>query len=182
MCKERVTNLVHQDQWSRAFITDLLAVTFRGGGPPAPVEIGDRLGYMDDKGEVVDPRFEQAAPFADGLAAVKQNGRWSFIRPDGRTAFTADTDFVRGFHDGLTLIRDGNGKYNYLTNNGEKLTQAGFKAAQTFPTALPKPTSATSILMRTTFRIAAAESLLVSALPLSAQSNPILCPFTTDIH
>jgi hypothetical protein len=118
--------------------TDLHAVAFRGG-PLAPVEVGDKWGYMDDKGDVViAPRFEQAAPFAGGLAAVKQNGRWSFIRLDGRAAFTTDADFVHEFHDGLALIRDRNGKDNYLTKNGEKLSQTGFNTATDFSNGVAK--------------------------------------------
>ncbi len=118
--------------------THLFAVTFRGG-PLAPVRVGDKWGYINKKGEIaIAPQYEQAAPFAEGLAAVKQGGKWSFIRPDGTTAFTTDADYVYEFHDGLVLERDRDGKSNYLTKDGTKLSRTGFKAATDFSDGLAK--------------------------------------------
>ncbi|MDR3352519.1 MAG: WG repeat-containing protein [Zoogloeaceae bacterium] len=46
---------------------------------------GKGIGYINEKGEeVVPPRFEDAGNFAaNGLAAVRENGKWGYIRALG---------------------------------------------------------------------------------------------------
>ena len=62
-------------------------------------------GYLDDI--VVQPRFENARPFTEGLAAVKKNGQWGFINSKGKyivkpyyqKAFSFRGDYAKVGHD-----------------------------------------------------------------------------------
>lgn len=46
---------------------------------------------------------------------MKTSGKWNFIGPDSRVAFfVTDVDVVYEFSDGLALVREADGKWNYL--------------------------------------------------------------------
>jgi hypothetical protein len=46
----------------------------------AVVGVGNRAGYIDEKGRmVVNPRFDSGAPFREDLAAARIGENWGFI-------------------------------------------------------------------------------------------------------
>ena len=50
-----------------------------------PASVNGRYGYIDASGRiVVQPQFEGARDFSEGLAAVLLNGKWGFIGPSGK--------------------------------------------------------------------------------------------------
>ena len=50
---------------------------------PLPVETGETLGFLNQHGEfVIDPQFEAASSFSEGLAAVEIDDEWGFINKD----------------------------------------------------------------------------------------------------
>jgi len=79
---------------------------------PVSVEVkGDnRVGYDDLAGRrVIEPTFEEAGPFIEGLARVKSAAGYGFIRPDGSVAVTPEFDSaLLRFSRGRTLaVSDG---------------------------------------------------------------------------
>jgi len=47
----------------------------------APIQVGDLWGYMNSSGEVViEPQFEEAYFFSDGLGLIKLEGRYGYIQ------------------------------------------------------------------------------------------------------
>lgn len=57
------------------------------GGGIAYRDPGGKWGFMSRKGEVmIEPRFEGAKSFSNGLAAVCEDGRWGFIDSSGKLA------------------------------------------------------------------------------------------------
>ena len=64
--------------------------TFRDGLAPVWNCETDLCGYIDMQGNaVIEPQYEWAYEFSEGLACVKQSsGEYAMITPDGRTAFT----------------------------------------------------------------------------------------------
>lgn len=73
----------------------------KGGSSLYPVQSGERWGYIDKSGTfVVNPQFDQAYPFLDGLARVVNDGQTGYITPDGQYAilpqYKDGTDFVEG--------------------------------------------------------------------------------------
>ena len=44
-----------------------------------------KVGFIDPQGQwVIEPKYEQAEPFSQGMAAVKENGKWGYIFRQGR--------------------------------------------------------------------------------------------------
>ena len=66
-----------------------------------PVLSGERWGYIDKSGTfVVNPQFDEAFPFFDGMARVESDGQTGYITPDGKYAIQPQyyngTDFAEG--------------------------------------------------------------------------------------
>ena len=69
-------------------------------------------GYIDTTGKVViEPRFERASQFSEGLAAVQIGERWGFVDRDGEVVIQAQyvrrvsVDGVLEFRDGLSKVQ-----------------------------------------------------------------------------
>ena len=67
---------------------------------------GGSWGYINQNGEVViEPIYEYAYNFSEGLAAVKQNGKYGFIDKDGNTIVPFEFDEVESsFEDGQAKL------------------------------------------------------------------------------
>ncbi|MDD4492777.1 MAG: WG repeat-containing protein [Eubacteriales bacterium] len=56
----------------------------------AAVKSGGKWGYIDKDGKIkIEPTFEDARSFCNGLAAVKINGKWGFINENGELCIDA---------------------------------------------------------------------------------------------
>jgi hypothetical protein len=65
------------------------------------IRVGGLFGFIDGRGAVViEPVFEEAAQFSEGLARVRQGGVWGFVLPSGTMAvaprFVQAADFSAG--------------------------------------------------------------------------------------
>lgn len=72
-----------------------------------------KLGYIDTLGKQVIPcRFNGAAPFSEGLAAVKLNGKWGYIDREGKEVIPLVYAEAKKFSKGLAEVRkvDNKGK------------------------------------------------------------------------
>ena len=70
-----------------------------------PVESNDLWGYVDKKGSyVINPQFESAYPFFDGLAKVVSDGKIGYISSKGK--YVISPQYVEGtdFSDGLAFV------------------------------------------------------------------------------
>lgn len=55
-------------------------------GTYAAFKLGDKWGYVDEKGNVIiEAIYEEARSFSNGLAGVCENGLWNFINAKGET-------------------------------------------------------------------------------------------------
>lgn len=66
-----------------------------------PVKQGNKWGYINKKGEyVINPQFDMANAFSDGLAKVSVNEKYGFIDKDGKyvinPTYSSATDFFEG--------------------------------------------------------------------------------------
>jgi hypothetical protein len=51
---------------------------------PAAVDVGGKWGYIDRTGKyVVNPQFDSADPFSEGLATVKLGSKWGYVDESG---------------------------------------------------------------------------------------------------
>jgi len=78
-----------------------------------------KYGYADARGTIViQPRFERAENFSEGLAAVLieegGNRRWGFIDPTGNVVIPATYTLKPGrFSEGLAAVRIGTSEHDY---------------------------------------------------------------------
>lgn len=80
---------------------------------------GGLYGFRSESGDVIiEPRFEQAWYFSDGLARVKLSGRWGFIDAEGRMVIEPEFDLAWDFTRGLALVMM-DGKYGYIDRSGD---------------------------------------------------------------
>lgn len=71
-----------------------------------PAHVDGRWGYIDRKGRFkVEPAFEDAQPFSEGLAGVRVDGRWGYIDRKGRWVVPATYARVAPFHEGLAAVQ-----------------------------------------------------------------------------
>jgi len=85
---------------------------------------GDQLvGFSDRNGKVVvKPQFEDAHPFADGLAAVcigkKDKAKWGYIDEQGQMVIAPKFDNACDFENGVAMAGR-SGKFNLIDKKGE---------------------------------------------------------------
>jgi hypothetical protein len=70
---------------------------------------------------VINPQFDFAIGFADGLAVVQigddRTGKWGYIDKQGKMIINPQFDFAIGFADGLAAVRIGDdktGKWGFI--------------------------------------------------------------------
>lgn len=105
-------------------------------GPPLfVVTVQGKDGFIDRKGKIViEPTFEQAYPFTDGLAAVQKQGAWGFIDTKGQVVIEPQFVMVGLFSDGLASFQ--NKRYTdpwgYMDKSGKVVIKPQFDYAEGF--------------------------------------------------
>ncbi len=70
-----------------------------------------RAGFVDTRGRfAVEPVYEDAHPFSDGLAAVKREGTWGYVDGRGKIRIPLQYSSAAPFSDGLALVEDDAGQ------------------------------------------------------------------------
>jgi hypothetical protein len=78
-----------------------------------------KYGYLDGKGRVViEPQFENAEFFHNGLACVKINNKYGFIDETGKIVIKPIYESAGYFSFGLARVKF-NGLYNFINKNGK---------------------------------------------------------------
>lgn len=80
-----------------------------------------KCGYLDRNGDVaIEPKFDLAKPFSEGLAAVQVNGKWGFINPEGEMVIEPKYNRANPFQNGLALVASYPEKYfGYIDTKGK---------------------------------------------------------------
>lgn len=76
---------------------------------PAAVKVGEEWGFVSPEGEmVIEPQFEEAKSFSNGLAAVKQDGNWGYIGLNGKFKIPPKFEGAMPFSNaGTAPVRNG---------------------------------------------------------------------------
>jgi len=84
-----------------------------------------KIGFVDASGQFrIDPVFDEALPFSDGLAAVRVGHLWGFIDTGGRQVIPPTFKDAYYFHEGVGIAETGE-KYVLIDNTGKELA-SGF--------------------------------------------------------
>lgn len=82
--------------------------------------------------QVSDKTFEAVDMFKDGnYAAVKENGKWSFIDKNGKTVLETEYEEVRSFSNGYAAVKE-NGVWGYINLNNQLIIEPTFEEAMDF--------------------------------------------------
>lgn len=91
-----------------------------------PIVVDGKYGYMDRTGNVViEPQFDSAASFFDGLALVKIGGSYRYVDASGKPAFAGEYENAVGFSEGLAsvLLPDHGGGWGVITRTGKVISR-----------------------------------------------------------
>lgn len=85
---------------------------------------GSRVGFVDASGKFkIQPTFDEALPFSDGLAAVRVGDKWGFIDPSGRFVIAPRFDAAYYFFEGRAHVETASGAA-LIDRKGELVTTA----------------------------------------------------------
>jgi hypothetical protein len=92
-----------------------------------PVRVDGKWGFIDSSGDlVVDPLFDRAWPFSDGLALVQVGDRFGYVHQDGQYAVEPRFHDALFFSEGLAPVQIGDGSWGYIDTNGEFVVEPRF--------------------------------------------------------
>lgn len=81
----------------------------------------NKYGYINKKGKyVIEPKYELAYPFSEGLALVKLDGKYGFIDEFGQLVIDNEFDYASSFHCNRAVCQYN--RADTTTENGQKTT------------------------------------------------------------
>lgn len=92
-------------------------------------------GYLKNGKIVIGAKFEEAMPFFNGKAPVKEDGRWGLINESGVYTTKPTFDEIKPFSEGLAAARvkkNGSYKWGYINPQGVFVIAPQFKSADNF--------------------------------------------------
>lgn len=99
-------------------------------------QFGQLWGYLDPIGKyAVQPQFQFAASFREGLGLVKKGGRWGFVDRTGKWIVPPKFDSALPFSDGLAAVEVG-GKIGYIDHHGKMVITPKYDVAKSFSDGL----------------------------------------------
>jgi len=110
---------ISRDELGRAYAQETLFVR-RGGGV-----------YLLSGGEEAGGPYEDARPFGEGWAAVRQNGKWGFIDTEGTVRIDFQFDDALSFGGHLAAVKT-DGLWGYVSLLGELAIEPQFLEAKSF--------------------------------------------------
>jgi hypothetical protein len=86
-----------------------------------PIKSGDKWGYIDKTGKlIINPQFEEAHLFREGLALVKSNEeKYGFIGEDGKYLINPIYKGANSFSEGLACVVLENSKPQFIDKEGK---------------------------------------------------------------
>lgn len=87
------------------------------------VNTPDGIGYfVDSEGnKLFNKQFDEVRSFSEGLAGVKQNGKWGYINTKGEEVIPCIFDKASDFFKSLACVQQ-NGKWDYINTKGDRIT------------------------------------------------------------
>lgn len=94
--------------------------------------IHDKYGFIDEKGTIlVNPVYDFAWNFKEGIAPVKRNGKYGFVSEAGVEVVPPSFEYAGFFSDGLCVVKL-NGKYGFADKKGKLVVPAIYDRADNF--------------------------------------------------
>lgn len=110
--------------------------------PPLFVVRADgKEGFINSKGQIkIDPIYNKAYPFKDGLAGVLVDEKWGFIDSSGRMVIEPEFINIKFFSEGLAAIKVKNytDPWGYIDKRGKIVIKQQFDCAGEFHNGIAK--------------------------------------------
>jgi len=102
------------------------------------VNTGGRWGYVDRAGKyIINPQFDDARGFSEGLAPVRLAEQWGYIDEAGKYVINPQFQDAREFSDGLARVRLGD-EWGYIDKEGKYAVNPQFAEAADFSEGLAR--------------------------------------------
>lgn len=100
------------------------------------INVESKFGFVGRSGKIViNPQFDEAGEFSDGLAMVQMVGKYGFIDKAGAVVINPQFDAAGGFSDGLAPVALNN-RWGYVDRRGAYVTNPQFDRAYEFSNGL----------------------------------------------
>lgn len=101
-----------------------------------PKKKGEKYRFINSKGELLfEHSFDEVAPFSEGLARVKLNGKWGYLDKSGSLRTPIRFDDARDFAEGLAGVEI-KGKWGFINKDGRFVIPPEFKSVRDFKCGL----------------------------------------------
>lgn len=91
-----------------------------------------KFGFVDKTGKmIINPQFESANSFSEGLAVIKQNDKYGFIDKTGKIVINTQFEEVSDFKNGKARFKNGK-QWGYIDTKGAYIINPQFDAAGFF--------------------------------------------------
>jgi hypothetical protein len=99
-----------------------------------------KYGYIDQEGKVIiEPQYESAAAFSEGLAQVRWDGKYGYIDTAGKMVIPNQYHFAASFSEGLARVRATAGaKMGYMDTKGKMVIPPAYDQADDFHEGLAR--------------------------------------------
>jgi len=103
--------------------------------------MGSKVGFIDKTGRfVIEPKFDDANPFYEGLAAVRVGDKWGYIDKTGRMVikprFSSAWSFSEGLADVAVIDEKGFEKWGFIDKSGKMVIAPQFDCVVSFSEGL----------------------------------------------
>ncbi|WP_416437619.1 WG repeat-containing protein [Phnomibacter sp. MR] len=100
------------------------------------VEKDGKTGFRDLDGNIViEPKFDMAEMFSEGLSAVEVNKKWGYIDTTGKYVLQPKYEYAGSFHNGLASFR-ANDKYGFINRQWQETIRPQFAWVDEFSEGL----------------------------------------------
>jgi hypothetical protein len=97
-----------------------------------PARHDSKWGYIDDTGKLIlDFQYDEALPFADGMAAIRIGVQWGYIDDTGRLAIAPQFETPYSFSQGLVQLVSG-AAVGFMDKSGRTVIETQFATANGF--------------------------------------------------
>jgi hypothetical protein len=80
---------------------------------------------------LLEPQFDDAENFSDGMAAVKKDGKWGYINKQGTIVIPPQFDDAKNFSDGMARVKKDD-EWGYINKQGKFVIPPQFVWAEDF--------------------------------------------------
>lgn len=97
-----------------------------------PVKVEGRWGYINDDGQLqIQPTFQHASLFHEGVAVVRESNRWKYIDTSGEVAIEGNFSSIGNFSQGKAAVRF-DGRWGYINKAGAFVINPKYRDAYLF--------------------------------------------------